>query len=72
MKIVLMDGPWSTFILRSQTGKTLLVQFENDIVGVAQTFGWPGTDDGSVEARSDAFDFLASRVGEITEDPGYF
>jgi hypothetical protein len=72
MRIVLLDGPWSTFILRSQTGKTLLVQFENDIVGVAQTFGWPGTDDGSVEARSDAFDFLSSRVGESTEDPGYF
>jgi hypothetical protein len=72
MRIVLLDGPLSTFILRSHTGKTLLVQCENEIVGVAQAFGWPGTDDGSVEARSDAFDFLTSRVGESTDDPGYF
>jgi hypothetical protein len=72
MRIVLLEGPWSTFILRSQMGKSLLVQFETDIVGVAQTFGWPGTDDGTPESRSDAFDFLSSRVGESTDDPGYF
>lgn len=72
MTIVLLEGPWSTFVLRSQTGRTLLVQFEADIVGVAQTFGWPGINDGTAESLNDAFDFLLSRVGESTDDPGYF
>lgn len=72
MRIMLLEGPWSTFILRSQTGRTLRVRFDTDMVGVARAFGWPGSDDGTPEARSDAFDFLSSRVGESTDDPGYF
>lgn len=72
MRIVLLEGPWSTFILRSQTGRTLHVRFEADVVGVAQTFGWPGINDGTPEAIGDAFDFLVSRIGESTDDPGYF
>jgi hypothetical protein len=72
MKVTLESGPWRTFLLRSETGQTRLVQHDGDFPGVARTFGWSGREDGSPEAIWDAYDFLQQVVGESADDPGYF
>jgi hypothetical protein len=72
MTMTVEDSPCFSFLLRSKTGTTLRVRRDTDFVLLGQAFGWPGTDDGTPESRSKAFDFLSSRVGESTDDPGYF
>jgi hypothetical protein len=72
MTITLEQGPFFTFVLRSDSGDTRLVQRDDDFLGVARTFGWSSKDDESREAIWDAYDFLDRSVGETVDDPGYF
>ena len=84
MTITLKDGPYWTFVLESPEGNSRLIQQDWDFPGIASAFGWTpcfcGQTDGTVacEHRSvsemiwEAYDFLASRVGETIDDPGYF
>lgn len=72
MTITLEYGPWFTFVIRSQTGETRLIQFGNDFPGVAQTFGWSGDRDGGPDSLRDACEYLAEHVGVSVDDPGYF
>jgi hypothetical protein len=72
MKITLEHGPFFTFVLRSEGGRTRRVQHDEDFAGVAKTFGWGGPHDGTQEAIWDAYDFLDRSVGESVDDPGYF
>lgn len=72
MTITLEQGPWFTFVLRSDTGETRLVQHDGDFPGVAKTFGWTGYQDDTPEAVWQAYDFLDRSVGETVDDPGYF
>lgn len=84
MKIVLEEGNISTFGLRAENGRTILVQSDWDFPGVAWAFGWSpcpcGATDGTIdcdhrsvsEMIASAHDFLRAHAGEATDDPGYF
>jgi hypothetical protein len=84
MRITLEDGPFGTFVIRSEDGRSQLVQTDWDYPGVATAFGWVscpwGDTNGTVdcdhrcahEMIQDAYSFLSERVGESVEDPGYF
>jgi hypothetical protein len=72
MTITLDDGPYFTFLIRSESGQTRLVQHDTDFPPVARTFGWGGPEDGSLEAIWDAYAFLDEHVGNTADDPGYF
>jgi len=84
MKITLQEGDFGTFLLQAEDGRDLLVQTDWEFPGVASTFGWSpcpcGETDGTVDCPhrtaddmiAEARDFLQERVGETTDDPGYF
>lgn len=84
MKITLQEGDFGTFHVVCEDGRDLLVQSDGDYAGLASTFGWSpcscGATDGTVdcghrtadEMIAEAREFLESRVGETTDDPGYF
>jgi len=84
MKITLQEGDFGTFLLVAEDGRNLLCQTDWDFPGLACTFGWSpcpcGETDGTVDCPhrsaddmiADARDFLQERVGETTDDPGYF
>lgn len=84
MKILLADGPHSTFLLCAENGRTALVQTDWDYPGVAARFGWSpcacGATDGTVDCDHQtardmiaaAREFLETRIGETIDDPGYF
>jgi hypothetical protein len=72
MRITLENGAYWTFLLRAESGHTRLVQHDGDFPGVARTFGWTGSDDGTTEAIWNAYSFLEGQVGESADDPGYF
>lgn len=72
MKIALEQGPYSTFLLRAETGDTRLVQFDSDFPGVARSFGWEGPPRETRESIWDAYEFLEQNVGADIDDPGYF
>jgi len=84
MNITLQEGDFGTFLLVAEDGRELLVQTDWDFPGVAQTFGWSpcscGKTDGTIDCPhraaddmiAEARDFLQERVGQTTDDPGYF
>lgn len=72
MTITLEHGPYFTFIIRSQTGMTRLVQHDTDFPGVASAFGWGGSRAETPEAIWEAHEFLEEHVGVTADDPGYF
>lgn len=83
MKIMLEDGPVSTFLLKATDGGSILIQTDYDFPGVASTFGWQpcscGATDGTIacphrttaEMIAEAREFLESQIGESADDPGY-
>lgn len=84
MKITLQEGDFGTFLIVREDGRDLLVQTDYDYPGLASTFGWSpcscGETDGTVNCShrtaddmiAEARDFLQERVGQTTDDPGYF
>lgn len=50
------------------TGKDILIQTESDKIGIAQTFGWSGTE----YQAEEAINFLDKNEGKEVDDPGYF
>lgn len=72
MTITLEFGPYFTFIIRNQAGRTRLVQHDTDFPGVAATFGWSRPRPKTPEAIWDAYEFLEQHVGVTVDDPGYF
>lgn len=72
------------YIIRNDTGETVLIQTDWDYPGIASSFGWMacecGETDGTVdcphrtatEMISDAADYLDDNIGETIDDPGYF
>ena len=72
MRITLLNGPFFTFILQSEEGRTRLVQHDTDFPLVAQAFGWSGGDEISAQEIWDAYAFLDEHVGATADDPGYF
>ena len=84
MKMTLQEGDFGTFLVVCEDGRDLLVANDYDFAGLASTFGWSpcpcGETDGTVDCRhrtademiAEARDFLRERLGETTDDPGYF
>lgn len=84
MTITLWDGPYRSFLLVADSGASRLVQWDWDFPLVAGAFGWEpcscGSTDGTIDCEHrtvrdmiwDAYEYLASRIGETIEDPGYF
>ena len=72
------------YILRNDTGETVLIQTDWDYPGLASSFGWLacecGETDGTVDCPhksatdmiSDAAEYLDDHIGETIDDPGYF
>jgi hypothetical protein len=84
MKITLVDGPVSTFLLEAPGGRSTLIQTDFDFPGVASTFGWQpcscGATDGTIDCPHrtvaemivEAREFLGTAIGASADDPGYF
>jgi hypothetical protein len=84
MRVTLQEGDFGTFLLVAENGRQLMVQADWDFPGLASTFGWSpcscGETDGTVDCSHrtaddmivEARDFLQERVGDTTDDPGYF
>jgi len=84
VSITLEHGPAGTYVVRSETGASLLVQIDWDFAGLANTFGWVpcfcGDTDGTIdcphrtasEMFCEAREYLDRHLGESAEDPGYF
>lgn len=84
MKIRLERGPAGSYVVRADSGASILVQVDWDFAGLAGAFGWVpcvcGETDGTVdcphrmvgEMLSEAREYLDRCLGETVEDPGYF
>lgn len=84
MQITLETSPPCAYILRAESGQTVLIQTDWDFPGAASTFGWMSCDcgatDGTVDCPhrtatamiADARRFLDEHVGATADDPGYF
>ena len=52
MQITLEEGRDGTYLVRAETGETLLIQFDWDFAGLAIAFGWQpcfcGRTDGTI------------------------
>jgi len=84
MRITLEEGICGTYVVRAETGESLLIQLDWDFPGLAATFGWRpcfcGGTDGTIdcphkstsELLAAARTFLDSNLGESSDDPGYF
>jgi hypothetical protein len=72
MTITLEPGPYWTFLIRAASGANRLIQHDTDFARLAQTFGWTGTDDASIESVWDAYEFLEDNLFASVNDPGYF
>jgi hypothetical protein len=82
--ITLDRGPHSTFIVKEDSGQSILVQTDCEYPGIASTFGWVpcwcGETDGTVDCPhrktadmiADARQWLDDHIGMTAEDPGYF
>jgi hypothetical protein len=76
----------SDFILRNlETNQVIKIQSEDEYCSAARYFGWSACKkcdmtDGSVDCKhhkikemiSDAKKWLEAKIGEITDDPGWF
>ncbi len=85
MKITLESGQFGwDYILKSESGDTLLLQTDWDYPGIASAFGWTpckycGTD-GTVDCEHksassmivEAQSYLDDHIGDTIDDPGYF
>jgi len=84
MKMTLEEGDFSSLLVVSDDGRSLLVQTDWDFPGLASTFGCSacpcGETDGTVdcphrsadEMIADARDFLSAHIGDTADAPGYF
>lgn len=84
MRITLEHGPVGTYVVRSETGASVLVQIDWDFAGLARSFGWVpcfcGDTDGTIdcphrtanEMLCEARAFLDRQIGAHADDPGYF
>ena len=67
--ITYSQAQFGNYILKEVgTGKDILIQSESDKLGIAQSFGWSGTEDQIEEA----INFLDDNDGKEVDDPGYF
>jgi len=84
MQISLEAGRFGTYLVRADTGESLLIQFDWDFPGLAATFGWKpcfcGRTDGTIDCAHQkvaamlaaARTYLDRHLGDQADDPGYF
>lgn len=84
MTIRLEQGPAGCYVVRADSGASLLVQVDWDFARLASAFGWTpcicGDTDGmvacqhrtAIEMLSEARQYLDSHLCEMADDPGYF
>lgn len=84
MRITLESGPAESYLVRADTGATLLIVVDWDLPKLASAFGWLscfcGETDGTIDCPhrtvgdmiAEARDYLDERIGETADDPGYF
>jgi hypothetical protein len=76
--ITLEDGPYGSYVVRNEDGRSFLVQQDHDFPSIARTFGWSGRfskrnyGKGHGAEITAARDWLDLNIGIDAEDPGYF
>lgn len=84
MTICLERGPAGCYVVRADSGESMLVQVDWDFAGLASAFSWRackcGETDGTVDCPHRTTDemlgefrhYLDCQLGETVDDPGYF
>lgn len=84
MRITLERGPVGSYLVRADSGATLLIVVDWDFPGLASAFGWApcdcGDTDGTIDCAhrtasdmiAEARDYLDQHIDESADDPGCF
>mgnify|MGYP001501980442 CR=1 FL=1 len=73
--ITLEDGPYGSYVVRNEDGRSFLVQQDHDFPSIARTFGWSGRfskrnyGKGHGAEITAARDWLDLNIGIDAEDP---
>lgn len=84
MRITLECSTAGSYLMRADSGASLLIVVDWDFAGLARSFGWTpclcGHMDGTIDCEhrtademiAEAREYLDEHVGEAADDPGYF